>query len=227
MFLFVAAASSSSSGFANSLGGVIALVVIAAVISALLGKGAKQKKAARSAEEAIGSLHFDASEPPLAYQVRPSLLTKAERSFYGVLRQALRDEWAIFAKVRISDIVTVPRGVAGWQTQFNKVQSKHVDFAVCDPATLRVVAAVELDDASHRKLERQERDAFVEAVFATAKLPLIRVPVKQAYTLESVRSLLSAHLPKGNEATGGVEEIEEPIGDERFAGNFAPRTGRP
>ena len=153
---------------------------------------------------------------PLAYQVRPSLFSKAERSFYGVLLQIVREEWTIFAKVRVSDIVTVPRGVSGWKTQFNKVQSKHVDFVICDSSTLRVVAAVELDDASHQQLEAQERDAFKDAVFACAKLPLIRVPAQRAYTMENVRALLRPHL-----RTRLGSGMEVPAGDERYAGGVA------
>ena len=170
-------------------------------------KEATEKKNPKPLESA--PLHFEANDIPPAYQLRPSLLTKAERSFYGVLRQVLREEWTVFAKVRVSDIVTVPRGVSGWQTQFNRVQSKHIDFVVCNPSTLRVLAAVELDDSSHRKLERKERDAFVDEVFATAKLPLIHVPARQAYTLDNVRELLLPHLKRS--------AVMAPLSDEEEA----------
>lgn len=43
------------------------------------------------------------------------------------------------------------------------------------------MCGVELDDRSHERQERQERDCFVEAVFAAAGLPLVRVPVSAEY----------------------------------------------
>jgi hypothetical protein len=118
------------------------------------------------------------------------------------------ERWTIFAKVRLSDVFTVPRGTANWQTQFNRVQSKHVDLVICDPATLRVVAGIELDDASHQRLDRQERDAFVEEVFSTARLPLIRVPAQRAYSVEQLRGLLAQYLD-GARSAGVAEEDDE------------------
>lgn len=206
--LAAAAAPVSSSASGSSLWGIAVLVVIATVVSELLRKGGKRRKSRKPEADSVRApevppLQFENETYPLAYQLRPSLLTKAERSFYGVLQQVAQGKWTIFAKVRVSDIVTVPRGVAGWQTQFNKVQSKHVDMVICDPSTLRVLAAVELDDASHQQLERQERDSFIAEVFATAKLPLIRVPARQAYTLDSIRGLLSEELGSVEAAVAG------------------------
>jgi hypothetical protein len=38
---------------------------------------------------------------------------------------------------------------------------KHIDFLLCDPATLRVVLALEVDDRSHARPKRQLRDLIV------------------------------------------------------------------
>lgn len=38
-----------------------------------------------------------------AYQLCPALLTPAELKFYQVLRQAVGDRWAVFAKVRVAN----------------------------------------------------------------------------------------------------------------------------
>jgi hypothetical protein len=56
---------------------------------------------------------------------------------------------------------------------------------------IRGRAGIELDDALHQRLDRQERDAFVEEVFSTAKLPLIRVRAQRAYSVEQLRALLA------------------------------------
>ena len=49
---------------------------------------------------------------------------------------------------------------------------------------------IELDDASHERRDRQERDEFVEAVFKAAGLPLLRMPARRAYNLNEVRSMI-------------------------------------
>ena len=63
----------------------------------------------------------------------------------------------------------------------NQITQKHVDFLLCDPGSMRPLLGVELDDASHERPNRQDRDIFVDKVFAAAGLPLLRVPVQAAY----------------------------------------------
>lgn len=63
---------------------------------------------------------------------------------------------------------------------------------LCDPKTLKPILAIELDDSSHRRPDRQERDAFVEKVFETARLPLARVPVRAAYDTRELAAILQA-----------------------------------
>jgi hypothetical protein len=59
---------------------------------------------------------------------------------------------------------------------------------------MRPLAGIELDDASHARADRQERDAFVARVFAAASLPLLRIPVQRAYDLQELSARLSAIL---------------------------------
>ena len=80
------------------------------------------------------------------YRRRGPLLSPAERSFYGVLKQASKDSFDIHAKVRIADILAPIKGTSKsvWQQSFNRISSKHFDFAVCKPETLEVLAVIEL-----------------------------------------------------------------------------------
>ena len=41
--------------------------------------------------------------------------------------------------------------------------------------------AVELDDSSHRRSDRRQRDAFMDKAFRKAKLPLFHIPCKRSY----------------------------------------------
>ncbi len=124
------------------------------------------------------------------YALRDDFLSRAEQSFFHVLRDAVAAEYLIFPKVRLADLVFPPRqeGQFGaWQ----RINRKHVDFVLCDPRTLRPLAALELDDRSHRRPDRLERDAFVEQVFADASLPLIRVPAQRTYHRQTIATLVA------------------------------------
>ncbi|MEO0587119.1 MAG: DUF2726 domain-containing protein [Planctomycetota bacterium] len=139
---------------------------------------------------------LELSPPPspqaLPYQARRYLLTKAERSFFGVLDQAVGNRYLVFAKVRLADLLQVRTGTEGRQSHQNKIQSKHIDFVLCDPNTVEIVACVELDDASHNRKDRQERDLFVDRALVAAGLPLIRFRAQRTYSVADVRMKISA-----------------------------------
>jgi hypothetical protein len=115
----------------------------------------------------------------LPYEIRDDFLTNAEGSFYRVLKVAAGDELMICPKVRLADIFASNH--AEYYHWFNKIAKKHIDFLLCNTTTLRPVLGVELDDASHLRRDRVERDRFVEQVFKGTGLPLLRVPVRRSY----------------------------------------------
>jgi hypothetical protein len=52
--------------------------------------------------------------------------------------------------------------------------AKHIDFLVCRADTTEPVLAVELDDRSHGRAGRVDRDAFLDGCLAAAGIPLLR-----------------------------------------------------
>ena len=121
----------------------------------------------------------------LPYRTQNCLLSPAERSFYGVLQKAVGDRAVVFAKVRVGDLLYVPRG-KGMMAHQNRIHSKHVDFVLCASDTIRVIAAIELDDASHDRPDRVSRDDFLDAAFDAAQLPLIRFAARRQNALRDV-----------------------------------------
>ena len=137
-----------------------------------------------------------AAEPEaLPYRRNNYLLSKAERSFFGVLQTAAGEQYLIFAKVRLADLIYIPRGTDSRQTHFNRIQSKHIDFVLCDPKSVRPMVAVELDDASHEQAARVARDSFVDAALAAAGLPLLRVPARAGYSVEELARSIQNLVP--------------------------------
>jgi len=142
----------------------------------------------------------------LPYERQPSLFTPAERSFLGVLEQAVGNQFRIMGKVRLGDIVKVKAGLdnKARQSAFNRIQSKHVDFIACDPNDLSIQFAVELDDKSHEREDRQDRDAFVDKVMEAAGIPIIHFQAKRTYVVQEVRDTLVAKLNPPEEKAANV-----------------------
>lgn len=128
------------------------------------------------------------------YRIDGPLLSKAERSFYGVLSQALEGEAStVFAKVRVADVLKPAKGLrrGAWQSAFNAISSKHFDFVVCSSTYCSVQMAVELDDASHDKPDRKKRDALLNSACESAGLPLLRFQAARGYSVTEVRQQLA------------------------------------
>ena len=137
--------------------------------------------------------------PPLddsSYEKLETLFSAAERSFLGVLYQAVEDNALVFGKVRVADVIIPLRGMAHkqWRIALNKTRCKHFDFILCDKNDLSILCAIELNDKSHETKLRKERDEFLIAACDSAGLPLIQVPAQSAYNVDEIRQSLIQHL---------------------------------
>ena len=126
------------------------------------------------------------------YNTRYGLLTKAERSFYGVLESIVPDDLVIMSKVRIADVLVACKTLHTNDKRrlFVKISSKHFDFVLCKKTDLSFVAAIELDDSSHQRKDRIERDKFVDMACASAGFPLYHCKAKYAYQPEELRRIV-------------------------------------
>jgi very-short-patch-repair endonuclease len=116
---------------------------------------------------------------PVSYRPRRYLLTKNETAFFQILSALVPECYRISCKVRLADLVTADRD--GNFSHANRISQKHVDFVVSDAESSRIVAAIELDDASHELPDRRARDAFVNRLFWQIGVRLIRVPAQWQY----------------------------------------------
>ncbi len=124
-----------------------------------------------------------------AFRPRRFLLTRNEARFFRVMTTVVGPHCLISCKVRLADIITCSD--QGWQLGCaNRISQKHVDFVLSCPNTSRILAAVELDDRSHRLRERKRRDVFVNRLFRTMRVRLIRVPARWTYDRQVVRDIL-------------------------------------
>ena len=137
------------------------------------------------------------SDDGKVYELCDALFSPAERTFLLVLENSLPDGVGILAKVRLGDIFTPHRSLSASLRlrALNKINQKHVDYLLVRTSDLTPVAGIELDDKSHRRADRVQRDVFVDEVFRTCKLPLLRIPVTANYGQIHLRNQIAALLP--------------------------------
>lgn len=194
----------------------LALLVILALVAVIVAR--RRQKGAPPART------------KLPYRLRDSLLTPAERSFYGVLcTEADALSLRVFAKVRLLDLFWLEREEEQMVLHRNKIQQKHVDFVLCDADRVAPVVAIELDDRSHDRQDRRDRDDFVNRVFEDAGLPLLHFAAKSGYVAAEVRERLIWALGGATVATdipapstsAPTSESQPPAGD----GRVCPKCG--
>ena len=117
----------------------------------------------------------------LPYRPVDSLLTPAEMRFYVTLRQVVGARFLIMVKVRLADLVHITATGKDWWRGFAPIASKHADFVLADPQTLAPLLVVELDDSTHQRADRRDRDSKVDAVLASVNLPILHIPVRKSY----------------------------------------------
>ena len=129
--------------------------------------------------------------PAYPFHLRDDFLSPAELSFFQVLRTVTGQQVVACAKVSLGDLFFAQTGDPRKNRAVaNRIDRKHVDFLLCESATMRPMLGIELDDRSHERPERKARDELVDGVFAAAGLPLLRVPVRHAYAPAELVSLI-------------------------------------
>ncbi|MDB5328595.1 MAG: topoisomerase type zn finger domain protein, partial [Phycisphaerales bacterium] len=120
--------------------------------------------------------------------------------FFRVLYRVVSTRGHVLAQVSLRQLLWLPGnnqsnpGRATWQ---NTIAAKTVDFVVADPATLRPLVVIELDEPSHSRPERQTRDDEVEAVLRAAGVPVLRVLTSGNYDTRELEAALGPYVGRG------------------------------
>jgi very-short-patch-repair endonuclease len=118
----------------------------------------------------------------LPYGLRRAMMSPAERSFFGILEQAVdMSQYHIFPQAPLASLVYVQKGTESYLRHENRIRSKVVDFVLCTRDTVAPVLVIELDDSSHERDDRKERGAFVDSVMDKVCLPILHVKARRDY----------------------------------------------
>ncbi|WGE30935.1 DUF2726 domain-containing protein (plasmid) [Edwardsiella tarda] len=114
-----------------------------------------------------------------SFTAKPQLMTAREYAFFSALSPATgAHHWYFCPQVRVADIVDVSsawkKGSRPWWCLFRLISQWHCDVVVIERKTGRIIAAIELDDATHQQVKRIRRDIVLNEIFRQAQIPLWR-----------------------------------------------------
>ena len=123
------------------------------------------------------------------YQKKIYLLTQDELKFYKLLKSITnRNNLNLFTQVSLYEIIKAKN-----IKDFNKIKSKTIDFVITD-INCKIKVCIELDDKTHIKEQRQERDNFIEKLFKQLDIKLLRIPVQNYYNLKDLEDRIKESL---------------------------------
>lgn len=116
------------------------------------------------------------------------ILTDAEQSFYQKLKELVADRYYIFPQIHLANLLTVKAQGKNWKKLFNKVIQKSVDFVLVDKVTFETKLVIELDDHTHLRKNRVDRDSFVDSSLKSAGIAIIHV---KEHNLEEISQIIN------------------------------------
>lgn len=111
----------------------------------------------------------------MPYQLKDSVLTEREKEAYSIIKEYCNNhELEVLAKIRLADFITTKceNKSKDFYTWFNKISAKHIDFLIVQKETFRPQLAIEIDDTTHNRKDRQQRDEFINKVYSKVGLPI-------------------------------------------------------
>ncbi|WP_296560014.1 DUF2726 domain-containing protein [Pigmentiphaga sp.] len=135
------------------------------------------------------------------YRVKP-LLTDNEKRWFQLIKSALPNEY-LSVQVALNQLVKAEG--KNWRAAKNKIDPRSIDFIVMN-SEFAVTLAIEIDDRSHKRQDRQTDDEKKTNALRQAKIPLLRIPATPLLTSDEVKTRIAS-------ALGIHLQPEEPVTD--------------
>ena len=116
------------------------------------------------------------------------IMTAAETKFFRALQAAVGKQYTIFPQLPLWTLIQPESNDANAARAFNnRINLKRIDFVLVDSTSFMPYVAIELDDRSHQREDRQRRDAFVDEVLKQAGIKIVHIRAASNYDLQTIR----------------------------------------
>lgn len=125
------------------------------------------------------------------YKEHENFMTQNELRFYKFLINVvieLKEKYnlrlTIFAQVALNRLIDV-NNERRMNPLFDKISRKSIDFALLDESTNKIYCCIELDDRTHERDDRKERDILLDKVFKD-NIKLIHIEKQDYYDTNDI-----------------------------------------
>ena len=124
------------------------------------------------------------------YRRKEFLMSRAEHDFFDIITKAVGGQYYVFPQVHLPNILDHKIIRQNWRGALSHIDRKSVDFVICDKAYIKPRLAIELDDRTHEREGRIERDGEVERILNEAGMPFLRFMNNGRFDKEEIKNLI-------------------------------------
>ena len=161
------------------------MIILLIIIIVIVSKNKKNNKPIPYQTNVITTKNIEQKDQSYKDKYKGSvyLLTQNELKFYRILRQITNKlGYSLFCQVSLYEIIKAIE-----YKDFNKIRSKTIDFVITQE-NCKILMCIELDDITHQRKNRIERDNFINKLFEDLEIKLIRIPVQNFYNMEQLEA---------------------------------------
>lgn len=108
------------------------------------------------------------------FQKKEKVMTDAEGRFFEKLTSVVGERFIVIPQAHLSAFIDHRIKGQNWKAAFSIINGKSVDYLLVEKESLKPVAAIELDDWSHKKEDRIARDEKVKNILDEIGILLVR-----------------------------------------------------
>jgi len=151
---------------------------------------------------------------PYPYRQREkSLCTAVEAQFLTLLEKSVGDDYRIFTKVRLNDVVTVRKGVSksASRSAQNKANQQVLDYVLCDRDSMQIKATIELEPAEPDP-QQARRNWFLKNTLTAAGIPFLRFKAKPGYRVADMRDYINGKIMQAEHVRAAAPKARKNAG---------------
>ena len=125
------------------------------------------------------------------YYAKPYLMTARENEFFKLLNDIFGAKWFVIPQIHLSSLLNHKVKGQNWNGAFRHINGKSVDYVLVEKESYKIICAIELDDSTHSRADRIERDNEINRIFHEAKIPLARIGKFENMSRQEIVSVIT------------------------------------